>query len=179
MKAVCGLEGTKYGGLRNVLPLIINPLSDAGYWADVCGCHTVWRKVDSFSNFDFLLVQKVWHSSSPCHGNFFVVHKIHISSLLLIPSSWRFCLWKPWPLRFVTWWNFKQSQRSLWDWVPWPTTCVVIGRPHCCSFDALFRRTAKDSTIVMDNWMQVFNIQCHATEKIGSIISKFIKIQQK
>ena len=84
-------------------------------------------------------------------------------------------------------WNFKQSQRSLWDWVPRPKTCVVIGRPRCCLFEALFRCTAKVEcilqscrdltlTFVMGNWMQVFNIQCHVTEKIGSIISKFIKM---
>jgi len=53
--------------------------SDAGFGVDVYGCHTAWMKVDSFSNFDFLLVQKVcdvWQTrassqTSPiwCHGN--------------------------------------------------------------------------------------------------------------
>ena len=99
--------------------------------------------------------------------------------LLLIPSSWRFRLWKPWPLRFVTSMKFQTvpaislglgtTTHDLCS--NRPTTLLFIWRslsPYC-----------KDSTLVMDNWMQVFNIQCHATEKIGSIISKFFKIQQK
>ena len=124
-----------------VLGILVFCISDAGYWADVCGCHTVWRKVDSFSNFDFLLVQKVWQSSrgarargSPCHGSLshtFLPYRRSMRSCPL-PHHGDFVFrsldhWGLWHR-----WNFKQAQRSLWDWVPRPTTCVVIGQSRCC-----------------------------------------------
>ena len=77
-------------------PLQKNPLSDAGYWANVCDCHTVWRKVDSFSNFDFLLVQKSGRvpalamvTSLPYKRSMYILFTLSYASTYILRSdSW-------------------------------------------------------------------------------------------
>ena len=96
--------------------------------------------------------------------------------LLLIPSSWRFRLWKPRPLRFVTSMEF-QTVPAISLGVGTTTHDLCSNRPTTLLFIwrslSLYCQRLHSCDGQLNAGFQ------HPMSCIGSIISKCIKIQQK